>query len=199
MTYHDYIKSLKNRGYKYFGEGAYAHVYGKEKSNRVVKVGHSIDGWVLFAYILLNNKRLAKSDIFPKIYSLKIFTNGHSEREIWWYVAEIERLDRTIRDVEDQYQEHNEDLYNFYDQVKYRSYWNQRKLRKYYSKADKCTKKSIDSLLKLKTLSQKYKPSWDLHDGNWMIRKNGTLVLTDPFEIATIPKLNKYIVKKRAA
>jgi hypothetical protein len=165
----EYEAGLKESGYEMIGYGSFATVYGKRKSNQVIKVGdlgknHNNDGYLAFLKNINNN-----NPHFPKIQSVQIFT--HSDGN--YYVVEMERL------------------IHFHDVKHYNSKLARLGLMgdSYYGPLDDLqdleftprTKhmKQVKRILKI--LFRKYDE--DIHSGNVMWRKRGCgyqFVITDP-------------------
>lgn len=159
FTKEKYREWLVKRGFECLGKGVYSYVYAKPGSDRCIKVATIYDAWP--AYVLWAMKKRYSGTFAPKVYSLK-YHNG-------FYVAVMERLVCTLHDVTQDspsgiyrnpvYFNHARDLTRLGE-------------HKYPEKAEKWIKfaKQADAENLLN----------DLHQGNFMIRKDGQLVLTDP-------------------
>ena len=161
FEHEQYENKLRHLGYQKLGGGLYSNVYAKPDSDRVVKIGRA-DCWPDYACWLIEN---GYSGTFgPKIYSLKF----HGD----FYVASMERLVDTISGLELAYQYiglANNDLWQLYQAV--RSWLG--------GGADP----DLPQVPDFKEFIEKLDfegLTGDLHGGNVMIRKDGSLVVTDP-------------------
>lgn len=159
FTKEKYREWLVKRGFECLGKGVYSYVYAKPGSNRCIKVATTCDAWP--AYVLWAMRKRYSGTFAPKVYSLK-YHNG-------FYVAVMERLVCTLHDVREDspskvyrhtvYHNHARDLIRLggHDYPEKAKKW-----IKFAQDAD------AENLLD------------DLHQGNFMIRKDGQIVLIDP-------------------
>jgi hypothetical protein len=91
----DYGAALERRGFVRIGGGYFSEVYAKPGSRRVIKVcqGKADDGWLAYAVWCRSNP----SPFAPTVHRIK----WHGDRT--FFVAVIERLDMTVRDISDLY------------------------------------------------------------------------------------------------
>ncbi|MBX9932557.1 MAG: hypothetical protein K2Y56_13610 [Methylobacterium sp.] len=159
----DYRNRLTKRGFKVLGSGAFSTVYGKPGSNKVIKVCHAgdTDPWPLFAAWAHANP----SPFVPLIYSFK--------RHKGFYVAVMERMEETVYGS-DRSLGHSEatELFNNFVRNSTRETRVIRAVLDLYP--------GIDQFLVAMMREFDGKARWDLHTGNWMLRKDGQLVVTDP-------------------
>lgn len=151
---------LQKKGFQRLGSGAFSTVYGHPKSDRVIKLCHNPDAWV--DYVYWGAKEGYAGKFVPKVYSFK----KHCD----FYVAVMEKLEYTARHVD--------------------------------NKSEACVANNLISLglgynnetaktlLDLlvpgmeafsKALQQQFSGErLDIHDGNIMFRKDGSMVVVDP-------------------
>jgi len=169
-------KYLLDKGYSNIGNGLYSTVFSKKDSDRVIKVSSDIDYWFIFAQYVISLQEIPS--IFPKIYSLSV--KSDSRNEYSWYVAVVERLEMTMQKFLDEYKnDDREKILTDFSKIRSRFSW-------FNDSDDQRISKSMNELLKLRSFEKEMSShgndiGWDLHNGNWMFRKNGTIVLTDPW------------------
>ena len=172
-------RRLQKWGCKFIGGGAYGHVYSHPTHcDRVSKTGgYKSDGWPLFAMFAAG----CVNPHLPRIYSFQWVTDADGEPV--YYVAEVERLTYTIT------------------QARFTATDERIKARAtlLYDALCRCgdvafTAKGLracdengaadllDHMARLFPIS-----AWDLHSGNWMLRGDGTMVLTDPWSVSEHP------------
>ena len=163
FEHEQYENKLRHLGYEKLGGGLYSNVYAKPNSDRVVKIGRA-DCWPDYACWLIEN---GYSGTFgPKIYSLKF----HGD----FYVASMERLVDTISSIESHYgfsrcQLAKNDLWQLYQAVRnWLGDYNGDDLPQVPDFKEFIEKLDLAGL------------TGDLYGGNVMIRKDGSLVVTDP-------------------
>lgn len=153
MSYHDsgnaYIEALTRKGFKRIGGGCYSTVLAKQGSDRVIKVlyygGGSFDGWA--EYVHWATQMGFAGTYAPKVYSFK--------RHEGFYVAVMERLDRTMR---------SNKAFDFY------WHWRDSEWTREYPAFH-------EFVVAFQKRFSDY--SLDMHDSNWMVRGEN-IVLTDP-------------------
>lgn len=148
--------ALVRRGFKLLGEGLYSEVYAKPGSRFVIKVARRFDGWPQWIDWAARNGHLGGKA--PLVTSLKVITPIDGEV---FYVAVMERLEKTFGEVR---------LARGTKNAKWRGI-----VRGY-------DKHSKEWSAVFGAFSKHYgnKGFIDLHDGNWMIRADGSVVATDP-------------------
>ena len=159
----EYIERLERRGYKRLGSGLYSVVLAMPNSNRVIKVGRGTDDWL--DYIMWASRKGYGGTFAPRLYSLRV--------NIGWYVAVVERLACVIA-------AHRDD-----DTPQYRAF---RRWSQYLYSGPRwaeCTDEDIEAISPgalqfTKDFIEAFPKGRDLHDENWMVRHDGSLVLTDP-------------------
>jgi len=87
-----FMDALTKRGYKVLGSGAYSTVYAKGDSDRVIKVQRGNDNWI--DYCKWAAEKGFSGGFAPKVYSFKRF-NGFA-------VAVMERMDRNTNNEKDE-------------------------------------------------------------------------------------------------
>jgi len=156
-----YSRFLQKRGFSLIGEGHYSMVFHK-KGERVIKVNKhgTPDGWV--DYVLWAAKAGYAGKHAPRVYSYKF----HKGRKSNFYVAVMEKMEYASHKIDAelptailpsllQYQK-NPKAKEFVEQISPGLWGFQRELEK------------------------KFKGHMDMHGGNFMYRKDGSYVWTDP-------------------
>lgn len=159
-------QALKKRGFKLIGQGMYSCVYHKEGSSRVIKVSTNMDNWV--DYILWSSKKGYAGKFSPMIYSYKVIKGKQQS----FYVAVMEKLDTDLRHLKGNH-EHTLTDKIFERAVKYE---NPKALI------------LLDMLQPgMNTFAEDFRSNFtgkeydlDLHGGNFMLNKEGSVILTDP-------------------
>jgi len=172
-----FVEALTKRGFVAIGNGMYSQVLAKPGSDRVIKVG-AYDSWI--DYVLWAHKAGYGGTFAPKVYSYKSYSGATEQYgNTKFYVAVMERLDKTLRQVP---REHDyKYLHQLFEQaVGY-------KHRMSLTLADL----AIPGLGRFATdftiaNDKDLFSGLDLHGGNFMLRSDGSLVLTDP--VAGQPK-----------
>ena len=158
-----YENKLRHLGYEKLGGGLYSNVFAKPDSDRVVKIGRA-DCWPDYACWLIEN---GYSGTFgPKIYSLKF----HGD----FYVASMERLVDTMNGLEQAYNYKglaNNDLWQLYLAI---TVWLCGVRDENVDVPQVPDFQEFIEKLDLEGFAN------DFHGGNVMIRKDGSLVVTDP-------------------
>jgi hypothetical protein len=85
------MEALEDLGYKKIGVGSFADVYGKKRSNRVLKIG-GVNGDSYLRYV--ERVGLMSTNVhFPKIHSVMIYdTDLNDPYSKPYYVVEMEKL-----------------------------------------------------------------------------------------------------------
>jgi hypothetical protein len=160
-----FIEALCKRGYHVLGAGAYSTVLAKPGSNRVVKVCRKADTWL--DYVVWAAKAGHAGRMAPNVFSYRRFNVGRPSE---FYVAVMEKLEHTIATV--QYQKPND----------YRAYaclrdFIERRQDRDGLEAEKVWPGAIAFGIAFRV---EFTRGLDLHGNNWMVRKDGSLVCTDP-------------------
>lgn len=176
VSFNDYKKKLRKRGYRKLGSGLYAEVYGRKGSVHVIKVAHMGDHlWHHDGYLAYLRLIDPSNPMFPRIKSVERFNHVKSKRVCTrYYVVKMERLieyENVNWDVCEQEFKHM-GIDSFYDFEESNPVY-----------APKTKDKIVLSAYKtLQKLWRKFNN--DLHDGNVMWRKGKRgryqLVITDP-------------------
>lgn len=152
---HEYENKLRQRGCSLIGHGLYSNVFSvPDKPDIVIKVGY-LDQWPDYIKWATDHGHTGK--FAPKVYSLKFHDS--------YYVAIMERLVCTIGEIK-----HPENDRYVFVPDQYFVFQN-------LHFADECT--ATDLVEYVRALRQN-QLSGDLHDGNVMIRSDGSMVVTDP-------------------
>lgn len=166
-----FIHFLKKRGYKYLGSGAFSTVLGKENSDRVIKVTRSNDNWI--DYIQWAAKKGYCGGFAPRVYSYKEIK---TKREGSFFVSVVEKMEKTSSHLKVQ-----EDNVLVSTLLGYHSRGN--------ILAGCFLEELIPGIVSFETELRKEfsKPNedgercrLDYHGGNFMVRKDGSFVFTDP-------------------
>lgn len=157
---HNFIRKLEKKGFKQLGSGAYSTVLAKGDSDRVIKVIRREDGWA--EYIKWANDNGYAGKWAPKVYSYKYIAKGG------FAIASMERLPEVIHRASKQ-----SPAKVIMDLAEHAA--NDNEL------AQSMLNIAAPGLTKFhKELTTKYQGHLDLHGGNYMVRKDGGLVYTDP-------------------
>lgn len=164
-----FIARLYKRGYVQLGAGAFSTVVSKPGSDRVIKVSRKPDQWLDF--VVWATKAGHAGGFAPKVYSFRRIEGKYGE----FYVAVVERLEGTVAAFESQ----NRKAYMAHHQIACFIYggWTAEKAGD-AAKADRNFPGALRFAVEFK--SHFVSAPLDLHGGNFMVRKDGTLVLTDP-------------------
>ncbi len=155
-------QALEKRGFKALGAGAYSTVYAKEGQDRVIKVTRTQDGWI--DYCVWAAKHGYAGKFAPKVYSYKEIK---AENPFW--VAVVERMDVTLSHLD--YANDNKPIGPLLD---------------YAVHGNPMSKDLLDCLHNglgqfATDLGEEYECNGlDLHGGNVMTRKDGSVCVTDP-------------------
>jgi hypothetical protein len=160
-----FCERLKKKGWTKLGSGAHSQVLAKGDSNKVIKVGCSGDSWM--RYVLWGRKHGYEGNFVPRVYSYKYFKEGK------FYVAVVERMENCVNRVS-----HEE---------------RSRVLMELLGLADRNDHAKAamnfvepgcgDFVNNLYKVANDNHWSMDIHGGNFMVRKNGTFVATDPINV----------------
>lgn len=160
-----FIEALTKRGWEILGRGHFSTVVAKKDSNKVLKVGKNLidqDGWI--DYALWAARKGYAGTFAPKVYSFKRI-KGYKED---FTLSVVERLDRTI------YGAHNAEqtvIPNVIDYFMHRD----------NPLAGRMLELASPGMTKfIQDLKSEFKGHFDLHSGNYMLRKDGSFVFSDP-------------------
>lgn len=165
---------LRRHGYSLLGNGAYSEVWGKEGSEWVYKInGGCDDGWC--EYVAWATERGYNTTYAPRVHALKKY-NG-------FYIAKMQRYSKTLSDFRNsaQYDTSREarEEYRLFDII--RNYTYSRELQNIKNAERNKIDQQFPGLIEfLADMLSRFNSGLDLHDGNFMIDKNGFLVVTDP-------------------
>lgn len=171
---------LDSKGFTLLGGGAFSKVFAKNDSRRVIKVASCMDGWP--AYVLWANQAGYGGTFAPKLYSLDVRQDNKGR---FVYVAVMERLSCTVSEKNgERYSAEKSAMINQYDLARDFAY----KAHDYRGgefpasiikdfRDRGLSQGWIDFLI---AFENQFDGGRDLHDGNWMFRADGSLVLTDP-------------------
>jgi hypothetical protein len=154
---HQFRSRLRKRGYHEIGAGMYGCVMAHpDKPDKVIKVGKGDDCWPLYIQWAAEHGELGKRA--PNVTSLKVINTSQGE-DATFYVAVMERLVCTAE------QARRDNEFVTYKDVlaPVSSYPLPPDWRDYVAEVTSATGGTRD-----------------IHAGNWMVRKDGTIVLTDP-------------------
>jgi hypothetical protein len=151
MNQREYQARLAELGCLQIGSGLYSKVYSIPNAfDKVIKVGE-LDEWPSYIQWATNNGHAGK--FAPKVYSLKF----HDE----FYVAIMERLICTM------------------SELKYEHGARTAQARVFNNIFNRGQCEATDIVEYVAEL-RRNNLSGDLHSGNWMLRQDGQLVITDP-------------------
>lgn len=159
-----YVAHLRKKGFVQIGSGFYSTVFAKPGAKTVTKLGPLDDAWPVYAAWAVKNGYAG--NLAPGIKKFEVIrvTDG-----VDFYVAVMERLEKTVaRAVIG-----SRAVSEYYATTKTtRSF--QRLFRR------KVPEKFAQFVTDIRRLRRKHRLDFDLHDLNFMVRKNGDLVVTDP-------------------
>ena len=158
-----FCRRLEKKGWKLLGSGCHSKVLAKGDSNKVIKVGCSADSWM--KYVLWGRKNGYEGNFVPKVYSYKYF-----KAKVPFYVAVVEKMERTTNEGCREDKDHV--LLDLFGMAK----------RNDHAKAalNMLEQGCGDFARNLCKAANDNNWSMDIHAGNFMVRKNGTWVATDP-------------------
>lgn len=159
-----FIERLYKRGYSTLGAGAFSTVLAKRDSDRVVKVSRKPDPWL--DYIVWANKEGFAGTLAPRVYSYRVIKGRFQT----FYVAVMERLECTISQC-GMSKPHAARAHNAM------RHWISHKDDKSGLEAEKYAPGALRFGAAFRLAFQR---NHDLHEGNFMLRKDGSLVCTDP-------------------
>lgn len=161
----NFIYRLKQKGFEQLGAGAYSTVLGKPGSNKVIKVSRTLDNWI--DYIQWGAEKGYAGKFVPRVFSWKRHqrkcTDPWSDGE--WSVAVVERMDKTL----DNYAEDMALLQSLMYPA------NKGNIMAHLYMDDICPG-SFEFFSELR----KNDYASDIAGKNMMVRKDGTLCITDP-------------------
>lgn len=157
-----FIEGLKRRGYRVLGSGCFSTVLAYPGSNRVIKVAKQVDDWPQYV-------RWASAAGYAGTFAPKVFSFRQHDG---WYVAVVERLDCTIAETT------KAGARRIYGNLSYTMMGAgtldaERDLEDSYPGAVAFAKAFATDMCS-------GFGSTDLHDANFMLRSDGTIVCTDP-------------------
>jgi hypothetical protein len=185
-----FCSRLRRKGWKILGSGAFSTVLVKPGQDRVIKITSQLDNW--WTYVKWAEDNGWGGKFAPKVYSYKFFPEK-KEKEVVvrkaFSVAVMERLDRTTSDLK--WTDKHCMTSSMFECVAHVDNDN----------IAQCVEVLEPGLADFARAFRKRFPrnvwGWDLHGGNYMLRKDGTFVLTDPLtgDPDRAPKA-RYKVKK---
>lgn len=162
MQRDEYENKLRALGCEMIGNGYFSNVFNiPQQPDKVIKVGPADDQWPLYARWATENGHSGK--FAPMIHSLKFYDG--------FYAAIMERLVCTVGDIR------NNNCYRGGKGTELQAIFNEVTGRE--EKTEACDLAAYVN--ELRALGH----SNDFHDGNVMVRKDGQLVITDPFSFGT--------------
>jgi hypothetical protein len=180
-TRYKFAAALERRGFRRLGSGWFAAVYHKPGSDKVIKVGSCTDQWP--QYIEWATRRGYGGTFAPRVTSFRSFKSDKGAC-FSFYVAVMEKLEMTVKRACDNYEE---GAFGKAAIERHKSILN----RPYSCCGRDVSFKGIE---KVAAVDPTLKPfvlglyglishgmQFDAHQENWMVRKDGSLVLTDPF------------------
>lgn len=159
-----FILALKKRGFEVLGSGAFSTVLAKEGQKRVIKVIRRPDGWINYIHWAA---QIGEAGHFaPRVFSYKKIKGRNKD----FSVAVMERLSYTLENTPEEH------ALKILPNVLWRADKN--------PMAAKFTEMLAPGLV---TFLGKMSAEWqipvgnfDLHDGNLMVRTDGSFVVVDP-------------------
>lgn len=158
------------------GRGVFSNVYGANKNSSVYKIGLvdtdvENDPYLSYLYKIKNEK----NPFFPKVHNLTIFKSTVSS----FYMVEMEKLyPCKEHSLNDQSYDIRENLLSLFECRNHD--FSQKEWQSMIHLYKKYGNKEAENLfITLASLLENFKN--DIHKDNMMMRKNGQLVITDPF------------------
>lgn len=158
-----FIKALEKRGFKVIGTGAFATVLAKEGQKRVIKVIRRPDGWI--NYIHWAAQAGEAGHFAPKVFSYKKIKGRKSD----FAVAVVERLKYTLEAAPEDH------ALKIIPSLIWRA--ENPMARKFL---DVLAPGLMDYLAKMAAEWKIPIRNFDFHDGNLMLRTDGSFVIVDP-------------------
>jgi hypothetical protein len=165
-AFHDglsFCHRLEKKGWKLLGSGAHSRVLAKGDSKKVIKVGCSADNWM--RYVLWGRKHGYEGNFVPKVHSYKYFKG----KDRPFYVAVVERMERCSSGC---HKEKDSVLLGLF-----RTAYDNDHARAAMNFLHPGCGDFSDRLYKA---ANDNKWGMDIHGGNFMVRKDGSWVATDP-------------------
>jgi hypothetical protein len=158
-----FIKALERRGFKALGSGAFATVLAKEGQKRVIKVIRRPDGWI--NYIHWAAQAGEAGHFAPRVFSYKKIKGRKKD----FAVAVVERLSYTLEDAPEEHA-----LKIIPSLIWHADNPMARKFMEMLAPGlmDYLAKMAAEWKIKLS--------NFDLHNGNLMLREDGSFVIVDP-------------------
>jgi hypothetical protein len=164
-------------GAKRLSSGAYATTY-KVSANEVIKVFNDDRGYKRY---LDKMSMMKKNSFVPRIgYALEVIDQYKDK----WYMVSMEKLIPWSRDMDNEMKDHLSEFRSFV-----REYVNDDDYEDYSNLTIRDLPKAMlpvavprELLSVMEVLKEAHKQGfgYDLHDGNFMVRNNGDIVITDP-------------------
>jgi len=155
------MEFLRKKGLGKLGGGAFSDVFAAPTSDRAIKVSRRDDCWP--KYILWTTAEGYAGTFAPKVYSLRYYSDQG------FYVATMERLS-SIRSNDPDAQTPEAKAARQLRSRIIEAAWNAT------GEPAKDIAPMVDFVKKIRNLGEQT----DFHDGNWMLRRDGSLVITDP-------------------
>lgn len=159
---------LEKKGFKRLGSGTYSTVYGKDGSDKVLKVCHRLDAWM--DYISWAAQKGYCGTYAPRVYSYKYFKGKTSP----FYVAVVERLKEEVGCLDNTHPQAFT-----YNAIKFLSYPPAEAVN---DNIKQCLEGLSPGINQFTTDFNAFSKNraMDFHRGNFMVRKDGSFVATDP-------------------
>ena len=200
LTWPEIIQMLdKKYGIKFLDRGMWGQVFDHPSWNYVVKVFDTDDAYLSFVNFVLQNPNIHYPKFLRKPIEMHLFHKRSSHiTNKTFYIVKVEKLQPipqlfklffNLEIIEDiiQAKEQNQkicllpDIKNFDLSLRHLTFSEQNidEFIKKFPELKLNTLINAIMMLKHSKLSDQFK--WDLHGNNCMMRKDGTLVITDPF------------------
>lgn len=154
-------EKLTKKGFKCLGSGHFSRVYGKEGSDRVIKISHQPDNWI--DYVVWADKLGYAGNLAPKVFSYKYNEKGN------YSISIVERMECTLHKLDTKHDHHV--TVSMFEKYKAGN-----TLAGCFLEEIVPTAASFVDALKKEFEGDRF----DLHNGNFMVRPDGTFCLTDP-------------------
>jgi len=158
-----FIKGLEKRGFKIIGRGEFATVLAKDGSKRVIKVIRRPDGWI--NYIHWAAQAGEAGHFAPKVFSYKKIKGRKKD----FAVAVVKRLKYTLEDAPEEH------ALKIIPSLIWRA---ENPMARQF--IETLAPGLMDYLAKMAAQWKIPIRNFDFHDGNLMLRSDGSFVIVDP-------------------
>lgn len=162
-----FIRALEAKGFERLGSGFYSTVIGAPESDKVIKILQrpTTDGWL--DYVHWGAKEGFAGTLTPKVFSYKLIKTPRTVEPFG--IAVMERLDKTMQSLDRKDSKSILSMLFSYS-VTYQNEYAKKWIEELAPGANKFVEK----------FTAQFDSGYDLHGGNYMFRKDGSFVISDP-------------------